>query len=200
MRDAAPQLATLLHAGVPLLQALHLLERGENKVALKSILRDLVGQIEWGVTLSQALQQHTSFDTLYCNLVAVGELAGMLDTMLERLASHLEKSEALRISIRTALIYPTAVLGIAISVTVLILIFVQMSEQFVLFFCRQLRDARQLQEFLLGKFVVAIGVSLLPKLQCAHLFPTRLLRAGFGGTGVFLGIGSHGEQEKHAGE
>jgi type IV pilus assembly protein PilC len=118
------QLATLLHAGVPLLQALHLLERGENKVAVRSMLRDLVGQIEGGVTLSQALQQHTSFDALYCNLVAVGELAGMLDTMLERLASHLEKSEALRISIRTALIYPTAVLGIAISVTVLILIFV----------------------------------------------------------------------------
>jgi type IV pilus assembly protein PilC len=118
------QLATLLHAGVPLLQALHLLERGGNKVALKSMLRDLLAQIEGGITLSQALQQHTSFDALYCNLVAVGELTGRLDTMLERLANHLEKSEALRISIRTALVYPTAVLGIAISVTFLILIFV----------------------------------------------------------------------------
>lgn len=118
------QLATLLHAGVPLLQALHLLERGGNKVALKSMLRDLLAQIEGGITLSQALQRHTSFDALYCNLVAVGELTGRLDTMLERLANHLEKSEALRISIRTALVYPTAVLGIAISVTFLILIFV----------------------------------------------------------------------------
>jgi type IV pilus assembly protein PilC len=118
------QLATLLHAGVPLLQALHLLERGAKKVALKSMLRDLLAQIEGGITLSQALQQHTSFDALYCNLVAVGELTGRLDTMLERLANHLEKSEALRISIRTALVYPTAVLGIAISVTFLILIFV----------------------------------------------------------------------------
>ncbi len=118
------QLATLLHAGVPLLQALHLLERGEHKAALKSMLRDLHGQIENGMALSQALQKHASFDTLYCNLVAVGELTGMLDTMLERLASHLEKSEALRMSIRTALVYPTAVLGIALSVTVLILLFV----------------------------------------------------------------------------
>jgi type IV pilus assembly protein PilC len=118
------QLATLLHAGVPLLQALHLLERGENKATLKSMLRDLHGQIESGMALSQALQQHAAFDVLYCNLVAVGELAGMLDTMLERLANHLEKSEALRMSIRTALVYPTAVLGIALSVTVLILLFV----------------------------------------------------------------------------
>ncbi len=118
------QLATLLHAGVPLLQAIHLLERGENKASLKSMLRDLRSQIEGGTALSQALRAHDSFDALYCNLVAVGELAGMLDTMLERLANHLEKSEALRTSIRTALVYPTAVMGIAVSVTVLILLFV----------------------------------------------------------------------------
>lgn len=118
------QLATLLHAGVPLLQAIHLLERGESKVTLQSMLHDLHRDIEAGMALSQALQQHASFDALYCNLVAVGELTGMLDTMLERLANHLEKSEALRMSIRTALVYPTAVLSIAVSVTVLILLFV----------------------------------------------------------------------------
>ncbi len=118
------QLATLLHAGVPLLQAIHLLERGESKVTLQSMLHDLHRDIEAGMALSQALQQHASFDALYCNLVAVGELTGMLDTMLERLANHLEKSEALRLSIRTALVYPTAVLSIAVSVTVLILLFV----------------------------------------------------------------------------
>ncbi len=118
------QLATLLHAGVPLLQAIHLLERGESKATLQSMLHDLHRDIEAGMALSQALQQHASFDALYCNLVAVGELTGMLDTMLERLANHLEKSEALRLSIRTALVYPTAVLSIAVSVTVLILLFV----------------------------------------------------------------------------
>ena len=118
------QLATLLHAGVPLLQAIHLLERGESKVTLQSMLHDLHRDIEAGMALSQALQQHAAFDALYCNLVAVGELTGMLDTMLERLANHLEKSEALRMSIRTALVYPTAVLSIAVSVTVLILLFV----------------------------------------------------------------------------
>ncbi len=118
------QLATLLHAGVPLLQAFGILNRGEDKAALKAIIRDLYTQIEGGVALNQALRQHPEFDALYCDLVAAGELAGMLDTMLERLAIHLEKSEALSTTIRSALIYPTAVLSIAGAVLVLILVFV----------------------------------------------------------------------------
>lgn len=118
------QLATLLHAGVPLLQAFGILDRGENKVALKTIIRKLQANIEGGMALNQALRQHAEFDALYCNLVAVGELAGMLDDMLERLAHHLEKSETLRTTIRSALVYPSAVLGIASIVLVLILVFV----------------------------------------------------------------------------
>lgn len=118
------QLATLLHAGVPLLQAFDILDRGEGNATLKSLIRELRSQIEGGVALNQALRQHPAFDALYCNLVAVGELAGMLDTMLERLAHHLEKSEALRTTIRSALIYPSAVLAIAGIVLVLILVFV----------------------------------------------------------------------------
>ena len=118
------QLATLLHAGVPLLQALSILERGQTKPALKTIIQALHREIEGGMALNQALQQHAEFDALYCNLVAVGELAGMLDTMLERLANHLEKSESLRTTIRTALVYPCAVLGIAAAVLILILVFV----------------------------------------------------------------------------
>jgi type IV pilus assembly protein PilC len=118
------QLATLLHAGVPLLQAFGILDRGENKVVLKTIIRKLQANIEGGMALNQALRQHAEFDALYCNLVAVGELAGMLDDMLERLAHHLEKSETLRTTIRSALVYPSAVLGIASIVLVLILVFV----------------------------------------------------------------------------
>ena len=118
------QLATLLHAGVPLLQAFDILGRGEGNAVLKALIRELRTQVEGGVALNQALRQHAAFDALYCNLVAVGELAGMLDTMLERLANHLEKSEALRTTIRSALIYPSAVLAIAGLVLVLILVFV----------------------------------------------------------------------------
>ncbi len=118
------QLATLLQAGVPLLQSFDILERGEGHATLRAIIRDLRTQIEGGVALNQALRQHSSFDALYCNLVAVGELAGMLDTMLARLSHHLEKSEALRTTIRSALIYPSAVIGIAASVLILIMLFV----------------------------------------------------------------------------
>jgi type IV pilus assembly protein PilC len=118
------QLATLLHAGVPLLQAFDILNRGEGKADLKTLIRELRTQVEGGIALNHAMRQHAAFDGLYCNLVAVGELAGMLDIMLERLASHLEKSEALRTTIRSALIYPTAVLGIACAALVLILVFV----------------------------------------------------------------------------
>lgn len=118
------QLATLLHAGVPLLQAFQILERGENNAALQAILRSLHADIEGGMALNLALRRHAAFDAMYCNLVAVGEVAGMLDTMLARLANHLEKSEALRTTVRTALVYPAAVLGIATVVLVLILVFV----------------------------------------------------------------------------
>ncbi len=118
------QLATLLHAGIPLLQAFDILNRGEGHATLKALIRELRTQVEGGIALNQALRQHAAFDALYCNLVAVGELTGMLDTMLERLAHHLEKSEALRTTIRSALIYPTAVLTIACLVLVLILVFV----------------------------------------------------------------------------
>ena len=116
------QLATLLHAGVPLLQAFDILDRGEGIAALKTLIRELRTQVEGGMALNQAMRQHAAFDGLYCNLVAVGELTGMLDTMLERLATHLEKSEALRITMRSALLYPSAVLGIAGAVLVLILV------------------------------------------------------------------------------
>ena len=118
------QLATLLHAGVPLLQALDILKHGENNAVLKSMLLALHADIEGGTALSQALQAHPNFEALYCNLIAVGELTGMLDVMLDRLAHHLEKSETLRITLRTALVYPAAVISIAAVVLVLILLFV----------------------------------------------------------------------------
>ncbi len=118
------QLATLLHAGVPLLQAFAILDRGEPNSAVKVLIRDVQTQLEGGVALNTALGRHSEFDALYCNLVAVGEVAGMLDVMLEGLANHLEKTEALRATLRSALIYPCAVLTIAVVVLALILVFV----------------------------------------------------------------------------
>lgn len=118
------QLATLLQAGVPLLQALDILNRGETHAALKTLIRDLHTQIENGLALHQALQQHAAFDALYCTLVAVGEVTGLLDAMLARLAHHLEKSERLQRALRSALLYPCIVLTVAGIVLSVILVFV----------------------------------------------------------------------------
>ena len=118
------QLATLLHAGVPLLQAFEILGKGLPASDFKTLLLDIRHQIERGSALHQALGQHQAFDTFYCNLVAAGELAGRLDTMLERLAKHREKSQTIRSAVKSALIYPSTVLTIAVVVTVLLLTFV----------------------------------------------------------------------------
>jgi type IV pilus assembly protein PilC len=88
------------------------------------MLRDVRSQLEQGSPLYQALQRHAAFDMLYCNLVMAGELSGTLDTLLERIAVHLEKTENLRANLRSALIYPCAILAIAALVLILILVFV----------------------------------------------------------------------------
>lgn len=118
------QLATLLHAGVPLLQAFDILYKGETHSGLKRMIREIHSRIERGLALSQALRQHPEFDALFCNLVSVGEATGMLDQLLERLANHREKADALRRTLHTALLYPGAVLAIASVVLTLILLFV----------------------------------------------------------------------------
>jgi type IV pilus assembly protein PilC len=118
------QLATLLRAGIPLLQAFDALIRSEQASVLKDMLQDVRTQLEQGLPLHQALQKHASFDKLYCNLVMAGELSGTLDTLLDRVAQHLEKTEKLRASLRSALVYPCAIVVVATIVLALILIFV----------------------------------------------------------------------------
>jgi type IV pilus assembly protein PilC len=118
------QLATLLQSGVPLLQAFDIMRRGLRHTALQQMVQDIRHHVEGGQALHQALQRHAVFDALFCNLVAAGEMAGMLDTLLDRIAHHREKAEALRSSLRSALIYPTAVLVIAVVVMALLLSFV----------------------------------------------------------------------------
>ena len=127
LRDMARftrQLATLLRAGIPLLQAFDALDRGEQASAMKVMLQDVRLKLEQGVTLHQALRSHAAFDALYCNLVMAGELSGKLDTLLERIAYHLEKTETLRASMRSALMYPFAILSVAVVVLTIILVFV----------------------------------------------------------------------------
>jgi type IV pilus assembly protein PilC len=119
------QLATMLKAGVPLLQSFDIVARGSSNPRLTRMLNDIRGDVETGTSLSGAFRKHPlQFDALYCNLVEAGEAAGILETLLERLATYQEKTIELQNKIRSALIYPVAVLVVAFVVVSVIMIFV----------------------------------------------------------------------------
>ncbi len=119
------QLATMLKAGVPLLQAFDIVARGSSNPRLTRMLTDIRGDVETGTSLSAAFRRHPlQFDALYCNLVEAGESAGILETLLDRLATYQEKTIELQNKIRSALIYPVAVLVVAFVVVAVIMIFV----------------------------------------------------------------------------
>ena len=120
----ARQLATLLLAGIALLQCLEVIMRGQPNTPTHAMAKHLKSRIENGATLHQALQERPEFDALFCNLVQVGEMTGALDTLLDRIATHREKSEQLRRSLRTAMIYPMVVMGVAGAVSGVLLMFV----------------------------------------------------------------------------
>ena len=119
------QLAALLRAGVPLLQSLDMLSRSLTSATLVDVMQQVRNDVASGTALHEALAKHPAhFTGLYTSLVQAGESAGILDTMMERLAHTLEKNQALRSRVRSALMYPTAVMGVAIAVVVLILVLV----------------------------------------------------------------------------
>jgi type IV pilus assembly protein PilC len=116
------QLATLIHAGVPLLAAMELLAKSQDQALASQMLLQIRTDLQMGSSLAQAMQQHPeAFDVLTCTLVATGEQSGLLDVMLERIASYHEKMQAIKGKIRSALAYPIAILGIAFIVSLLLL-------------------------------------------------------------------------------
>ena len=119
------QLATMMKSGVPLLQAFDIVGRGHANPAVAKLLLDIKAEVETGSSLSQAFRKYPLyFDALYCNLVAAGEQAGILDTLLERLATYKEKILAIKSKIKSALFYPIAVIVVAFVITAVIMIFV----------------------------------------------------------------------------
>lgn len=119
------QLATMLSAGIPLVQSFEIVGVGHDKPAMQKLILDIKAQVEGGSTLHEALAKHpVHFDDLFVNLVEAGEQAGALETLLDKIATYKEKTEALKKKIKKALFYPTAVLAVAIIVTLILLIFV----------------------------------------------------------------------------
>ena len=119
------QLATMMKAGVPLLQAFDIVGRGHANPSMARLLNDVRTDVETGTSLSAAFRKHPlHFDSLYCNIVEAGEAAGILEQLLDRLAIYMEKTEALKSKIRSAMMYPTAVVVVAFVVVAVIMIFV----------------------------------------------------------------------------
>jgi type IV pilus assembly protein PilC len=119
------QLATMLKSGVPMLQAFDISIKGGGNPTLARMLNDIRTDVETGSSLSQAFRKHPAhFDSLYCNLVAAGEQAGILDSLLDRLATYKEKILAIKAKIKGALFYPAAVLVVAVLVITVMMIFV----------------------------------------------------------------------------
>ena len=119
------QLATMMKAGVPLLQAFDIVGRGNANANVTRLLNDIRTDVETGTSLSAAFRKFPMyFDNLYCNLVEAGEAAGILEQLLDRLAVYMEKTEAIKSKIKSALMYPTAVIVVAFVVVTIIMIFV----------------------------------------------------------------------------
>jgi type IV pilus assembly protein PilC len=121
----ARQLATMMSAGIPMVQAFEIIGNGHEKPSMQKLVLDIKNNIEGGSTLHESLAKHPLyFDDLFVNLVEAGEHAGALETLLDKIATYKEKTEALKKKIKKALFYPIAVLVVAVIVSVILLIFV----------------------------------------------------------------------------
>jgi type IV pilus assembly protein PilC len=119
------QLATMLTAGVPLVQCLEIISEGQGNPTARELMRDIKTEIEGGSTMADSLEKHPQyFDELYCGLVRAGESAGVLDDLLDKIATYKEKIESIKGKIKKALFYPAIVITVAILVTAILLIYV----------------------------------------------------------------------------
>ncbi len=119
------QLATMLKAGVPLLQSFEIVARGHSNPRFSRLMMDIKNKIEAGSSMSQAFREHPKyFDVLYCNLVAAGEASGTIDAILDRLATYKEKMLAIKAKIKSALFYPISVMTVAVVVVWIIMVWV----------------------------------------------------------------------------
>ncbi len=119
------QLATMMKAGVPLLQAFDIVGRGNPNPNVTKLLNDIRSDVETGTSLSASFRKHPLyFNSLYCNLVEAGEAAGILEELLDRLADYMEKTEGIKSKIKSALMYPISVIVVAFVVVAVIMIWV----------------------------------------------------------------------------
>src|SRR5438093_1607391 len=125
LRLVTRQMATMMKAGVPLLQSFDIVGKGHANPAVARLLMGIKTDVETGSSLASAFRKYPlHFDALYCNLVAAGEQAGILENLLDRLATYKEKIIAIKSKIKSALFYPLAIIVVAFIITAIIMIFV----------------------------------------------------------------------------
>ncbi len=130
------QLATMMSAGVPLVQAFDIIGRGYENPKMQEMILSIKADIENGTSVADALKKHPEhFDTLFVNLVRAGESSGILDNLLDKIATYKEKTESIKGKVKKAMVYPAAVIGVAVIITAIIMIFVvpQFKEMFASF-------------------------------------------------------------------
>ena len=174
------QFATMIDAGLPLVQCLEILGDQQENRTFKDVIREVKSDVEQGSTFADALRKHpTPFDSLYVNLVQAGEIGGILDTMMNRLAVYLEKADALARKVKGAMVYPTTVLVVAVAVVVLMLVkIIPTFEKMFADFGGELPGPTQavinlsnwMQEWL-GVFCVVIGVVIVGYFQTRKRVP-----------------------------
>lgn len=119
------QFSTLIDAGLPLVQSLKVLSDQSDNSTFKSTLREINNSVQGGSTLSDSMRKYPKiFDSLYCNLIAAGEAAGILDSILKRLAEYIEKAEKLKRKVKSAMTYPAIILLVAVAVMAILLVYV----------------------------------------------------------------------------
>jgi type IV pilus assembly protein PilC len=157
----ARQLATMLAAGIPLVQAFEIVGNGNDKPSMQKLILDIKADVEGGTSLHEALaKQPLYFDDLFVNLVEAGEQAGALESLLDKVATYKEKTEALKKKVKKALFYPAAVMAVAVIVTIILLVFV--IPQFEALYKGFGADLPAFTQFVIGlsKFVQSKGLYL----------------------------------------
>jgi len=119
------QIATMLNAGVPVVQSLEIIAKSNESTAMRALMGEIAAEVATGTPLSDSLRKHPIyFDDLYCDLISSGEQSGALDTIYDRIATYLEKAEALKSKIKKAMFYPAMVVAVSIVVTLILLLYV----------------------------------------------------------------------------
>lgn len=179
------QLATMIDAGLPIVQCLDVLGTQSPNKKLRGVIRQIKEEVEAGSTFTDALRKHPRlFDDLYVNMVAAGEVAGILDTILHRLAGYTEKSMKLKSKIKGAMIYPATIVTVAVGVTAVLLVFVipvfaELFESFGQALPAPTQFTINLSNFTVAYFKYIAGAMIALGVACRQLYRTEGGRLGF---------------------